>query len=122
MDGSPTVLIIDDTPMAIFSLSQKLLPICAVKVTTDGYEGLKIAQEHDISLILLDIFMPIVSGFEVLERLKQDERTRDIPVVLISGTEDVRDEEYGYFLGAKGFIKKPFDEDITQRIAKYILR
>jgi putative two-component system response regulator len=121
--NSPTVLIIDDTPMVIFSLSRMLLPLCSVKVSRDGDEGLKLAEENEIALILLDLYMPEISGFEVLRRLKENKKTRNIPVVLISGSQDAEDEQQGYSLGATGFIKKPFDEkEVPMRIAKYIFR
>jgi len=67
--------------------------------------------------------MPGISGFEVLRRLKENNKTRNIPVVIISGSQDAEDEQKGYKLGATGFIKKPFDEkDIPIRVAKYIMR
>ena len=121
--NSPTVLIIDDTPMVIFSLSRMLLPLCSVKVSRDGDEGLRLAENNEIALILLDLYMPGISGFEVLRRLKENNKTRNIPVVIISGSQDAEDEQKGYKLGATGFIKKPFDEkDIPIRVAKYIMR
>jgi response regulator RpfG family c-di-GMP phosphodiesterase len=118
-----TVLIIDDTPMTIYALSQILMPQYTVKVAKGGDIGLKLASENNISLIMLDIYMPDISGFEVLTKLKNNEKTNKIPVILISGTEETEDMEQGFSLGAVDFIKKPFDEkDVLQKTRKHITK
>jgi len=105
--------------MTIYALSRILIPLYTVKVAKDGDMGLKLATENDIDLILSDIYMPSVSGFDVLEKLKTNERTKDIPVILISGTEEPEDKERGFSLGAIDFIKKPFNEkEVLQKIKR----
>jgi len=117
----PTILIIDDTPMVISALSRMLLPLYSVKVAKDGGEGLKLAQRHPIDLVLLDINMPGMSGFEVLGKLKDSEKTRGLPVIFITGSDEIEDEAQGFQLGAVDFIKKPFvEENVLHRVEIHI--
>ena len=116
-----TILIIDDTPMTIYALGQILMPLYTVKVSKCGTAGAILAEEGDIDLILLDIYMPKVSGFDVLKKLKGNEITNQIPVILISGTDEIDDIEKGFSLGAIDFIKKPFeDKDVLEKTKKHI--
>lgn len=122
-DSQPTVLIIDDTPMVISSLSRILLPFYDVKVANNGDKGLKLAQEHHIDLILLDINMPGITGFEVLEDLSSMSATENIPVIIITGSDQSADEEYAFFLGVVDYIRKPFvGESVLDRVGKHIKR
>jgi CheY-like chemotaxis protein len=119
--SKPTVLIIDDTPMVISSLSRMLLPLYSVKVARDGEEGLKLAKKHTVDLVLLDINMPGLTGFDVLEQLKTDEKTKGTPVVFITGSEELSDEAHGFLLGAVDYIKKPFvEENVLHRVELHI--
>jgi putative two-component system response regulator len=121
MVNKQTVLIIDDVPMSIYALSQMLIPLYTVKVAKDGDLGLKLASDNKIDLILLDVYMPEISGLEVLVKLKESEKTRDIPVMIISGSEESEDEQQGLSLGAVDFIKKPYkSEDVLQKVKEYI--
>lgn len=107
---SSTVLIIDDTPMMISTLSKMLTSKYNVKVATDGEKGLDLLKQHHVDLILLDIYMPTLSGFEVLRRLKNNPETKDIPVIFITGSDSFKDETKAFALGAVNYIKKPFNE------------
>ena len=116
-----TILIIDDTPMIISALSRILSPHYRVKAAKDGESGLKIAQEHKVDLILLDISMPNMSGFEVIERLKKSAKTIDIPVIFITGSTEAEDEATGFSLGAIDYLKKPFtQESVLHRVRLYL--
>jgi len=118
MSQKPTVLIIDDTAMIISSLSRILLPHYGVKIAKSGGEGLKLTEQHRIDLILLDIHMPFLSGFDVMGRLKESDKTKDIPVIFITGSDEATDEAQGFALGAVDFIKKPFVEaNVLHRVA-----
>lgn len=118
-DRKQTILVIDDTPMIISALCRILLPHYYVKVAKSGKEGIVIAEEYSVCLILLDINMPELSGFDVISRLKEKEITRDIPIVFVTGEEDLQTQ--GMRLGAVDYIRKPFDEEgILQMVEKHV--
>lgn len=106
----PTILVVDDSPDVHRLLSARLKSepielICA----GDGPTGLSKAQELRPTVILLDIDMPIMDGFEVLRRLKDDAITHDIPVIVLSGMQSPQDKVTAFDLGAIDYICKPFD-------------
>ena len=116
-----TILIVDDTPMIISALTRILSPYYKIKAAKDGLTGLKLAAEDDVDLVLLDISMPNMSGFDVIERLKSSSRTADIPVIFITGSTEAEDEATGFSLGAVDYIKKPFtQESVLHRVRLYL--
>lgn len=81
-----------------------------VLVANNGKEGLELLEsESAINLIILDIMMPGMDGYEVLKRLKSDPEKKGIPVLIFSAMVQEKEVEKGYKLGADGYIKKPFD-------------
>lgn len=119
----PTVLIIDDTPMIVSAISRMLLPLYNVKVAKNGTQGIELAEKYLIDLILLDVNMPGLSGFDVIDRLKAAGKTRAIPVIFITGSDEIEDEAHGFALGAVDYIKKPFVEaNVLHRVGLHILR
>ena len=108
------VLIVDDEKSNIEILGSILSPDYTVYMTKSGSSAIELANKHSPDLILLDILMPDMDGFEVLNALKASEKTRDIPVVFITGLDSVKDEEKGLALGAADFIHKPFSNSIVQ--------
>ena len=117
----PCILIIDDTPAQITALGRVLLPYYSVKTARSGEAGMKLLEEYTIDLILLDLFMPGLSGFDVLLLLKESDRLRNIPVVLITGGNE-EDAEKGLSLGAVDVIRKPFKaEDVKRLSFRYVL-
>ncbi|MCL2577755.1 MAG: response regulator [Defluviitaleaceae bacterium] len=107
----PCVLIIDDTPMVISALSRILLPFYKVKVARGGEEGMKVAERHHIDLVLLDINMPGLTGFDVFGKLRGSKKTRETPIIFITGSDDTTDRDLAFSLGAVDYIKKPFAKD-----------
>jgi putative two-component system response regulator len=109
-----TILVIDDTP-ANLSLMQALLKEhYKVKGANNGERGLQIAQsDPPPDLILLDIMMPGMDGYEVCARLKESPQTRSIPVIFLTARSDVEDEERGFALGAVDYITKPVSPPIV---------
>lgn len=83
-----------------------------VLVTTSGAKGLQIAQSSLPDLILLDVMMPVMDGYETCRRLKADPKTRDIPVIFLTAKADVADEQYGLSLKAVDYISKPISPSI----------
>ena len=109
-----TILVIDDTPDNLSLMSGLLKDQYKVKVANSGERGLKIAQsETPPDLILLDIMMPEMDGYEVCQRLKTDHRTRDIPVIFLTAKAEVEDEQQGLALGAVDYITKPISPPIV---------
>ena len=103
-----TVLVVDDTPGNIDILTGVLAPAYRVKVATSGARALEVAaQDEPPDLILLDIMMPGMDGYEVIRRLKADPLTRRIPVLFITAKESPEDEQKGFDLGCVDYITKP---------------
>lgn len=103
------VLIIDDAPANIKQLGQAMRDRFVVVVANNGSTGLKIAQsESPPDLILLDVMMPDMDGYEVCNQLKQNPLTNDIPVIFLTANDSPGEEDKGLRLGAVDFITKPF--------------
>lgn len=113
-----TILIIDDTPINIRVLSDLFEPDCEIVFATNGADGIRMAHADRPDLILLDIMMPKMDGYEVCRRLKLDPITRDIPVVFVSALGEEKDEAKGLELGAIDYIVKP----VTPLIVKARIR
>ena len=109
-----TILIVDDTPQNLMLLGELIQPQYRVQVANSGPLALRIAcAEPHPDLILLDILMPEMSGYQVLEELRKDEATRSIPVIVITAMSAGEDEEHGLELGAVDYITKPFNPGIV---------
>ena len=112
-DGGGTqrydVLTIDDSPEVIDQVRGSLDEEFRVLAAIDGEKGLQIARQRQPHLILLDVMMPGMDGFEVCRQLKADPRTRDIPVMFVTGLDSHGDEVRGFDLGAVDFISKPIE-------------
>ena len=110
----PTVLVIDDAPDNLMLMQSVLKKHYKIKGATNGEKGLRIATgESPPDLILLDIMMPGIDGYEVCRRLKADLVTRDIPVIFLTAKSEERDEEKGFALGAVDYITKPASPSIV---------
>lgn len=124
MQRKRVVLVIDDNP--------DLLDIVDAILTEAGYivakspsgtTGIEIAKTLKPDLILLDINMPKMDGFEVLSQLKENEETKDIPVAMFSVRSDIRDKKLSFQKGAVDYISKPFQYNkLTERIEKILQR
>jgi putative two-component system response regulator len=121
MDSSKTVLIVDDTELNIEILIELLDEKYDILVATDGQTALDIAQEEQIDLILLDIMMPEMDGFEVCRRLKDDQKTQDIPIIFITAKVDEDSIEEAYTIGGVDYITKPFkSREVISRISTHL--
>lgn len=118
----PTLLVVDDTPDNLTLMTELLKPHYRVKVANNGEKALVIAkEERHLDLILLDIMMPGIDGYEVCKRLKSDEQTQDIPVIFLTARSEAADEELGLELGAVDYITKPINPAITlARVANHL--
>lgn len=105
----PLILIVDDTPTNIQVLAEALRAEYRVKVAPSGKAAFEVIEKQGLpDLILLDIMMPGMDGYEVCRQLKQAPETRGIPVIFVTARSDVVDEELGLKLGAVDYITKPF--------------
>jgi signal transduction histidine kinase len=110
MPGNPLILVIDDDPVVHKLLSAMLRKEgYDVQSAMGGNEGLQSIRQNRPDLVLLDIMMPEINGFDVIRILKKDSETKDIPVVILSAKGDAGDRVLGLELGAADFINKPFD-------------
>jgi len=112
--GKFTILIVDDERSNISVLSHILRPMYIVLAAKNGPDAISIAKKSSPDLILLDIVMPEMSGFEVLKELKNSDLTRDIPVIIITGLDNRESEEKGLLLGAVDYIAKPFHDSVVR--------
>ncbi len=109
------VLIVDDTPANIKILADLLRGQYMLSVATSGPDALRIAQSDDRpDLILLDIMMPGMDGYEVCRQLKAQPKTSDVPVIFVTAMNEVEDETRGFELGAVDYITKPIRPAIVQ--------
>lgn len=109
-----TILIVDDTPENISLLSELLQPDYRVRAASSGRRALQVAvSEPRPDLILLDVMMPDMDGYEVIKHLQADARTANTPVIFVTALESSIDEEYGLELGAVDYITKPFKPAIA---------
>ena len=108
-----SILIIDDTLQNLTVLSQLLLPSYRVRAVNSGEKGLKAVAANHPDLILLDVMMPGMDGYEVLERLRADPATHDIPVIFITAMTGAENEARGLALGAVDYISKPINPAIA---------
>ena len=108
----PLVLVIDDTPQNLSLMRDLLDPLYEVKLAPSGARGLDIATTTKPDLILLDIMMPYMDGYEVCRRLKHNDRTRGIPIIFVTAMTDMEDETKGLELGAVDYITKPISPGI----------
>ncbi|QZA79832.1 response regulator [Deefgea piscis] len=109
-----TILVVDDTPVNVSLLSALLQDIYKVKVATGGEKALKIVQsENPPDLILLDIMMPGMDGYQVCEVLKKDPATRHIPIIFLTAMTSTEDEKKGLELGGADYITKPISPPIV---------
>jgi CheY-like chemotaxis protein/nitrogen-specific signal transduction histidine kinase len=109
-----TILVVDDTPDNLTLMSNLLKDTYKVKIANSGEKALKIAaSDSPPDLILLDIMMPGMDGYEVCERLKKNPETADIPVIFLTAKGETRDQKDGLELGAVDYITKPINPPIV---------
>ncbi|WP_298943804.1 diguanylate cyclase [uncultured Psychromonas sp.] len=115
MPKNQLVLIVDDSPTTLNILTSCLEKSHKVKVATSGVECLEMSEQlPQPDLILLDVTMPDMDGYEVCELLKSNPLTASIPIIFVTGLEAEKDEERGFLIGAVDYITKPFSQVIVR--------
>jgi diguanylate cyclase (GGDEF)-like protein len=113
-DKQPVVLVVDDTPANLSLLSNILKDKYNIKVANNGIKALELAFASPPDLILLDVMMPDMDGYEVCRQLKDNPDTQDIPVLFLTAKNQLEDEELGLSLGAIDYIHKPISPPIIR--------
>lgn len=115
MNQKPSVLIIDDTPANLRTLVAALSESYDLQISTSGKKGLEHVQAMPPDLILLDVMMPEMDGYEVCRRLKADPQTRHIPIIFITAMAESEAESRGLELGAVDYLTKPINVPIARK-------
>ena len=109
-----SILIVDDEKSNIVALMHILSPAYTIYASRGGQDAIEAAHEFMPDVIMLDVIMPDMDGYDVIKALKSSEKTRDIPVIFITGLSDVYNEKKGFDLGAADYINKPFNRAIVE--------
>ena len=123
MDGTEksSVLIVDDSIESIMMLTFILKYDYIIYKATSGKEALDSVMRNKPDIILLDVLMPKMDGYDVLLALKKNDETKDIPVIFVTGLTEASDEEKGLSMGASDYITKPFSDAIVKlRVEKQL--
>lgn len=111
LPGPSSVLVVDDNPQNLELLQAYLEDLgCPVRTAVDGHECLAEVAREQPDLILLDVMMPRMSGFQACQRLKADPATRDIPIIMVTALNEVSDVEKAVESGANDFLTKPVNK------------
>ncbi len=122
MNNSEEILIVDDNPANLKLLSQMLADQgYAVRAVRNGKRALESVEVTIPDLVLLDIRMPVMDGYQVCQKLKNESSTRDVPVIFISALHDTEDKVQGFSVGGVDYITKPFQiEEVLARVETHL--
>ncbi|MBU6270677.1 MAG: response regulator [Betaproteobacteria bacterium] len=117
----PCVLVVDDQPLNIQALYRALAPDHQVLVATHGAKAIAICRESHPDIVLLDVVMPEMDGYQVIRVLKSDPDTADIPVIFVTARDAAEDETRGLSLGAADFVGKPINPAVLRaRVSTHV--
>lgn len=121
VEGRPNVLVIDDDYEFVFYLQSLLSPVYNVAFRFDGQSGLQALEENPADLVISDVMMPGMDGFEVCQRIKESLNLCHIPVILLTAKAAMDSQIQGLDTGADAYIPKPFDKDYLLAMARSLL-
>ncbi len=115
------ILVVDDDP-TLTTLVSKCLETNGYEVTavTEAADGLDYAMKNDPDLIILDVMMPVINGYNFCRLLKQEENKKDIPIILLTSRDQIKDIEIGLEMGAEAYLAKPLNTTELLRTIKVI--
>lgn len=118
----PDILLVDDNEQNLELLEAFLEDVgCTLRRATDGLEALRLIGQKVPDLILLDVMMPRMSGFQLCRRLKSDPATRHVPIVMVTALGEVSDVERAHDVGADDYLVKPVNKpDLIDRVHKWL--
>jgi len=116
------ILVVEDSPTVVYLLGDALAQDgYDVLKATDGAEALRIAREEELDLVLLDVILPKVNGFQVCRMLKEGEHTAHLPVVMITSKAKTKDRMWGLEQGADAYVTKPVDRvELLDVVHKFV--
>ena len=120
--AKPLVLHIDDSPLLVETTKAMLVTIgCDVISATSGEQGIELAKKNHPDLVLVDAMMPGMDGYATTRALKADASTGDIPVVMLTGNDQVKSVDLSHSAGADGYIVKPIQVDrLSQKLKPFL--
>lgn len=120
--AKPVILLVDDAPENLFLISSLLKDSYRVKAATSGSRALEILDKSpEVGLILLDVMMPVMDGYQVLQAIKNNPLTRGIPVIFLTALGEGSDTAHGLSLGAADYLSKPVDAPmLLQRVRQHL--
>jgi CheY-like chemotaxis protein len=114
------VIVVDDEPDVIYSIKEGLENDFEIKGTTSGKQLFQTLELYTPDIILLDIMMPEMNGWEIIKKLKENEKMKNIPIIIITARKDKVAENAGHFY-AEDYIEKPFTiKDVKERINRIL--
>ncbi|WP_298128360.1 response regulator [Brevundimonas sp.] len=123
LDETARILFVDDDPiLREFGQVNLASPKASVDVAADGAEALRKLDEADYDIVLLDLEMPVLDGFDTLARIRANPRTRDLAVIVQTGREDVEAIDRAFRLGATSFVTKPLNWRLFSYQILHVLR
>ena len=123
LDETARILFVDDDPiLREFAQVNLASPKASVDLAADGAEALRSLAVCDYDIVLLDLEMPVLNGFDTLARIRADPRTRDLAVIVQTGREDVEAIDKAFRLGATSFVTKPLNWRLLSYQILYVLR
>ena len=122
-ENKPTVLIVEDNEqnLELLKIYMEDVPEAEVITAGNGVEALEQIEEYSPDLVLLDIMMPRMSGFEVCKRIKADPKTRDITVVMVTALNETSDIERAAKCGTDDYLSKPIDRQAMVNLVRSLL-
>lgn len=121
MENKPKIMIVDDDPTNIEIVTEILEDSYEIKSVFSGEEALEEIYSFKPDIVLLDIMMPGIDGYEVCKIIRADEQIKDITVLLVSAKAMAKEMKKGFEVGADDYITKPFEhDDLELQIAKHI--
>lgn len=112
IEENPVVLVVDDTIENILLINEILKNKYSVRVATDGFKAVQIAEKSVPDIILMDVMMPGMDGYETCKRIKENIKLKDIPLLFLTAKADVAAEQKGFDVGAADYITKPINPPI----------
>ena len=123
LGGNVRILVMDDDPIQCeFARVYLSTPTASVETAENGEEGLKLLRAEKFDLAVVDLDMPVMNGFQVIRSIRNDPELRNLPIVIVTGREDVESIDRAYDEGATSFVTKPVNWRLLSYQLRYVLR